>query len=199
LTNRITINNVGPSFDLRFFFLHSEGSRGGGPSSSSESSSDCSAAASVSSLEPFISAIICHPIRHYDSRREGEKTTHFLKVHFSAATTTTTESTHTTHTAHTTHAAHATHATHTAHAAHAAHTHTTHTTHIDAIIDGLIAVLLILINPLVKVGLDVRILCLILREAGPVFTFEILFTKIEDEGARCKTVSRFLAEKDTEY
>jgi hypothetical protein len=118
----------------------------------------------------------------------GGKATHFLKVHVSA---TTTESTHAAHTTHTTHAAHATHATHA--------THTAHTTHIEAFIDGLIAVLFVLINPLVKVGLDVRVLCLILREAGPVFTFGILFTKIEDEGARCKTASRFLAEKDTEY
>ena len=111
----------------------------------------------------------------------GRRKTHLLKVHVSTESAHATHAAHAAHTTHTAHTAHTTHATHAPHTAHAAHA--THTTHIEVIIQGLIAVLLILINPLVKVGLDVCILRLILREAGPVVKFEIFFTKIEDEGA----------------
>jgi hypothetical protein len=106
---------------------------------------------------------------------------HLLKVHVITKTSTT-ESAHTTHATHTTHAAHTAHTTHTAHAAHAAHT--THIAHIEVLIDrrpG--AFLLILINPFGKIGLDVRAFYLVLREAGPVITLEVFFTKIKDEGA----------------
>jgi hypothetical protein len=106
---------------------------------------------------------------------------HLLKVHVITKTSTT-ESAHATHATHTTHAAHTAHTTHTAHAAHAAHT--THIAHIEVLIDrrpG--AFLLILINPFGKIGLDVRAFYLVLREAGPVITLEVFFTKIKDEGA----------------
>ncbi len=103
---------------------------------------------------------------------------HLLKVHVTTKTTTT-ESAHTTHT---THAAHTTHTTHTTHTAHAAHT--THIAHIEVLIDRCPgAFLLILINPFGKIGLDVRAFYLVLREAGPVITLEVFFTKIKDEGA----------------
>jgi hypothetical protein len=104
----------------------------------------------------------------------GQRTAHLLEVHAS----------HTTHTAHASHASHTTHTTHAAHAAHAAHTtHATHATHIGVFIDGRCggAFLLIFINPLAKVGLNVRAFCL--RKARPVFELELLFTKSEDESA----------------
>lgn len=106
---------------------------------------------------------------------------HLLKVHVITKTSTT-ESAHTTHATHTTHTTHAAHTTHTTHTAHAAHT--THIAHIEVLIDrrpG--AFLLILINPFGKIGLDVRAFYLVLREAGPVITLEVFFTKIKDEGA----------------
>jgi hypothetical protein len=106
---------------------------------------------------------------------------HLLKVHVITKTSTT-ESAHTTHATHTTHTTHAAHTTHTTHTAHAAHT--THIAHIEVLIDrrpG--AFLLILVNPFGKIGLDVRAFYLVLREAGPVITLEVFFTKIKDEGA----------------
>ena len=97
----------------------------------------------------------------------GRRTAHLFEVHAS----------HTTHAAHASHASHASHTSHTAHA-----THATHATHIEVFIDGGCgAFLLIFINPLAKVGLNVRAFCL--REARPVFELELLFTKSEDESA----------------
>lgn len=98
---------------------------------------------------------------------------HLLKVHV-ATKTTTTETTHAAHATHTTHAAH--HIPHT--------THTTHTAHIEVLIDRCPgAFLLILINPFGKIGLDVCVFYLFLREAGPIITLEVFFTKIKNEGA----------------
>ena len=85
----------------------------------------------------------------------GQKATHLLEVH-------------------------ASHVTHASHAAHASHT--THATHIEVFINGCSGTfLLILIDPLAKVGLDVG--AFYLREARPVFAFDIIFTKIKDESA----------------
>jgi hypothetical protein len=118
-----------------------------------------------------------------------ERCTHLLKVYATRAT----KSAHTAHTTHTTHATHA------AHAAHAAHTT------VWVVIQGrrLRAFLLILINPLGKVGLDVRVLNFVFHEAGPILVLEILFTKVQDEGSRCQMLYGFLqgasdyAERDT--
>ena len=163
------MDNVGPSLDLRFFFTRK-----------------IRAEADHHLPNPCRMILLSLQILSFppssgirlgtmSSDGEGEKTTYLLKIHVSP---------HATHAAHTTHAAHATHATHAAHTTHTTHAaHATHTTHIEVFLHGLIAVLLILIDPLVKVGLDVRVLCLVLREAGPVFTFEVLFAEMEEEGA----------------
>ena len=73
------------------------------------------------------------------------------------------------------HATHSTHSTHSGHAASAA----TKSAHTDVffIHRRPFDFLLILINPLGKVGLDILALNLVLREAGPIIEFKILFTK----------------------
>ena len=67
-------------------------------------------------------------------------------------------------------------------ATHAGHaTHTTHITHTWVVIKARRAFLLILINPLGKVGLDVRTLKFFFREAGPILELDILFTNVKHE------------------
>ena len=52
--------------------------------------------------------------------------------------------------------------------------------------------LLILIHPLGKVGLDVRILTLFFGETRPVLLFDVLFTKLEHHRARSQALFSFL-------
>jgi hypothetical protein len=103
---------------------------------------------------------------------------------------------HTRHTRHTAHTAHTAHTTHTSHASHARHTpHTSHAAHCVfhvVVHNGLLTVLLVLIDPLGEIGLDVVRLLLRFLKAGPILLSLLLLTEDQGEGTRIQALRTFL-------
>jgi hypothetical protein len=106
---------------------------------------------------------------------------------------------HSFHTRHTRHTRHTAHASHTSHASHASHTrHTPHTSHAAHCVfhvvvhNRLLAVLLILIDPLGEIGLDVVRLLLRFLKAGPILLSLLLLTEDQSEGTRIQALRTFL-------